>query len=122
MDQAHLLELLAETLELINENIDGALSMNLVIAGTNIASTVSLLLSSDDQDEVVLSNLGQSSLLSEQVGGQVNVAIEASVENLLVHLLRILVELVRNREDHALTGRQPERPKQRKRPNKDKEA
>lgn len=109
-EAVRLLELLAESLELVNEDVDGALTVNLVVASADIAGAVLFLLSSNNQDEVVLSNLGQSSLLSEQVGGQINVAIETGVEDLLVHLLGVLVELVGHGQDHALTGREPERP------------
>lgn len=100
-----LLVLRDENLELRDEGIDSSLSVNLVIASADVDGSVLLLLGSNDQDKVVLSNLGQGSLLGKHVIRGINIAIISCLEDGIADLLTVCEVLLRNGEDNALTWR-----------------
>mmetsp|Transcript_75896 Transcript_75896/g.164253 ORF Transcript_75896/g.164253 Transcript_75896/m.164253 type:complete len:846 (+) Transcript_75896:181-2718(+) len=80
------------------------------VALPDVDGQVGHLLLADHGDVVPLRQLGLTHLLVQRLPAALGLGVEAEERELLLHPLRVLVELLADGHDHDLAGRQPQRP------------
>ena len=97
--------------ELVDQLLQRALAMDLVIPGSDVNAIVSHFFVADNQYEVVLSQLCVSHLLVDGKSGvQFRVHLKAGLIQLLPDLLGVLVNTGSDGQHYRLARRQPEWP------------
>lgn len=100
----------AELVELGDKSLDSAFTVNNVVSGTNVDDLLVKLLLTNNDDEVVLGELGLANLFGEGRIRIVNVDIESSIVDFLLDLLGVRSELVGDSDNDGLARRDPEWP------------
>ena len=106
----NLLEVISELLKEKDSVSDRSFPDNLVGSRADVNSLVLLFLSSQHEDEVVLSELCFADLLVESVTAEITINKKACVVDDLLDLGGIVVDVRANGDDHDLTRRDPKRP------------
>mmetsp|Transcript_36658 Transcript_36658/g.109471 ORF Transcript_36658/g.109471 Transcript_36658/m.109471 type:complete len:391 (-) Transcript_36658:844-2016(-) len=82
----------------------------LLAAHAQVHRGLLLLALADDHDVVPLRHLGLTDLLLQRAVAQHRVGVESPAVQSVAHVAPVLKCVLRHRHDHALTGREPERP------------
>lgn len=108
------LSLISQSLHLLDGDIERneltQLLRGRVVSVSDVDGARLLLLSTDDEDEVILGELASTDLLLHGVTGDINVCVHALVAEDSLQLLNVVVGGRHDGDNEDLAGREPEWP------------